>query len=195
MSEELKRYALFRGLSESELGIAQSLLDPFTIDDPQGLLFDRGAAPDGAWLVRTGLLRVEIERPEQRVLEVARLGPGSVVGELALVEPAPRGLRVRALESSRLWRLDLRRFQTLKQQGNPVAWKIVRNVALTVCDRFRATHQLLEIDLTVPRTIVHASTTEMKALRIPGPASAASAPLTTTSKVGVWDTLRGFFGG
>jgi CRP-like cAMP-binding protein len=118
-----------------------------------------------------------------------------VVGELALVEPAPRGLRVRALESSRLWRLDLRRFQTLKQQGNPVAWKVVRNVALTVCDRFRATHQLLEIDLTVPRSIVHASTTEMKALRVAAPTSVASAPSTTTTKAGVWDTLRGFFGG
>ena len=98
---------------------------------------------------------------------------------------------VRALEPSRLWRLDLKRFQALKQQGSPVAWKIVRNVALQVCDRFRATNQLLELDLNAPRPEVTASTTGMPAIRI----DAGVAPVTTSPRGGVWDTLRGFFGG
>jgi hypothetical protein len=98
---------------------------------------------------------------------------------------------VRALEPSRLWRLDLKRFQVLKQQGNPVAWKIVRNVALQVCDRFRATNQLLELDLNAPRPEVTASTTGLPAIQI----DAGTAPVTTSPRGGVWDTLRGFFGG
>jgi CRP-like cAMP-binding protein len=191
MTDELKRYALFKGLSEAELGVAMTLLDAFTIEEANGLLFDRGAPADSAWLVRSGLLRVEVPRAEQRLLEVARLGPGSVVGELVLVEAAPRGLRVRALEPSRLWRMDLKRFQALKQQGSPVAWKIVRNVALQVCDRFRATNQLLELDLNAPRPEVTASTTGMPAIRI----DEGIAPVTTSPRGGVWDTLRGFFGG
>lgn len=191
MTEELKRYALFKGLSEAELGVALRLLDAFTIEDVNGLLFDRGAPADSAWLVRSGMLRVEVPRAQQRVLEVARLGPGSVVGELVLVEPAPRGLRVRALEPSRLWRLDLKRFQALKQQGHPVAWKIVRNVALQVCDRFRSTHQLLELDLSAPRLEVAASTSGLAAIRT----NPDAAPVTTSARGGVWETLRGFFGG
>jgi hypothetical protein len=67
----------------------------------------------------------------------------------------------------------------------------VRNVALQVCDRFRATNQLLELDLNAPRPEVTASTTGMPAIRI----DAGVAPVTTSPRGGVWDTLRGFFGG
>lgn len=176
---ELRTYTLFRSLNEVELGMVRALLEPFVIDKTGGVLFDRGAEPDGAWLVRSGLLRVEIPRPGDRVLEVARLGPGTTVGELALIEPAPRGLRVRALEPSRLWRLDLGRFQALRKAGNPTAYRIVRNVSMMMCDRLRANNLLIEHDRLTDRRVVQADATAR-----PGEPTSAS----------LWATLRSLFG-
>lgn len=180
---ELRSYTLLRSLNEVELGLVRGLLEPFVIDKPGGVLFDRGAEPDGAWLVRSGLLRVEIPRPEERVLEVARLGPGTTVGELALIDPAPRGLRVRALEPSRLWRLDGPRFQALRKAGNPTAYRILRNVAIMMCDRLRSNNLLIEHDRLTQRAQVVAETTRVDAAAIGGPSA------------GLWQTLRSMFGG
>jgi CRP-like cAMP-binding protein len=179
---ELRTYTLFRSLNEVELGVVRSLLEPFVIDRAGGLLFDRGAAPDGAWLVRQGTLRVEIPRPEERVLEIARLGPGTTVGELALVDPAPRGLRVRALEPCKLWRVDGERFQALRRQGNPTAYRIVRNVALMMCDRLRSNNLLIEHERLTQRTLVTAELSRT--------AAHAESPSTTS----IWFALRGLFG-
>jgi CRP-like cAMP-binding protein len=180
---ELRTYTLFRSLNEVELGVVRGLLEAFVIDRAGGLLFDRGAAPDGAWLLRQGTLRVEIPRPEERVLEIARLGPGTTVGELALVDPAPRGLRVRALEPCKLWRLDGERFQALRRQNNPTAYRIIRNVALMMCDRLRSNNLLIEHERLTQRTLVKAELSQAAQV----PAEAASASL--------WSALRGLFGG
>lgn len=176
---ELRAYTLFRSLNEVELGVVRGLLEPFVIDKPGGLLFDRGAPPDGAWLVRDGLLRVEIARPDERVLEIARLGAGTTVGELALVDPAPRGLRVRAMEPSRLWRLNGDKFQALRKQGNPTAYRIIRNIALMMCDRLRSNNLLIEQDRLTQRTQVLAETSRGT------PQTAESASL--------WQSLRNMF--
>lgn len=177
---ELRSYTLFRSLNEVELGVVRGLLEPFVIDKAGGLLFDRGAAPDGAWLVRHGLLRVEIPRPDDRVLEVARLGPGTAVGELALVDPAPRGLRVRALEPSRLWRVDGEKFAALRRQNNPTAYRIIRNVALMMCDRLRSNNLLIEHDRLTQRSQVLAEVSQVGGA---APAGGGS----------VWATLRSMF--
>lgn len=182
---ELRTYTLFRSLNEVELGAVRALLSPYVIDKAGGLLFDRGARPDGAWLVRKGLLRVEIPRPGERVLEVARLGPGTTVGELALIDPAPRGLRVRALEVTHLWRLDGDRFQALRKQGNATAYRIVRNVSLMMCDRLRSNNLLIEHDRLTQRTQVVAEVAR----------GAAPPGAGTPGGASVWHTLRGLFGG
>jgi CRP-like cAMP-binding protein len=49
-----------------------------------------------------------------RVLEIA--GPGSVVGELALIDRAPRSATATALTDSRLVPVDAKRFQFMIQQ-------------------------------------------------------------------------------
>jgi CRP-like cAMP-binding protein len=177
----LRRFALFRGLSDPDLGAVKSLLTPFTIDSVDGILFDRGAESDGAWLLRQGLLRVEVPRGEDQVLEVARLGPGTVVGEACLLDGGPRGLRVRALEPSRLWRLDLQKFRELKRVKNPIAYKIIRNVALTICDRLRYNTTLLGSDLGEGRAVVIAPLAEV--VRTQG------------DRPSLFSALRGLFGG
>jgi CRP-like cAMP-binding protein len=52
--------------------------------------------------------RVEVEKEVQpgRIIHVAELGPGEVFGEMSLFQGAPHSATVRALEDSRLLRVD-----------------------------------------------------------------------------------------
>src|SRR5258708_5022387 len=60
-------------------------------------LFRAGDAADGCYRLERGLLKVSVTSPQgdERILAV--LGPGSIVGELALIDGQPRSATVAAL--------------------------------------------------------------------------------------------------
>ena len=65
-----------------------------------GVLFAAGDAGDGCYLLDKGLLKVTVTFTggEERI--VAVLGPGAVVGELAMIDRRPRSASVKALRNS-----------------------------------------------------------------------------------------------
>jgi CRP-like cAMP-binding protein len=79
--------------------------------------------------------------------QLARLGPGAVVGEACLVRNLPHNLRVRTLRPSTLQVLDRARFAQLRAARDPGAFKVVRNVGALACDRLRTTQQFIESEL------------------------------------------------
>uniref|UniRef100_UPI0013DAFBD3 cyclic nucleotide-binding domain-containing protein n=1 Tax=Stenotrophomonas maltophilia TaxID=40324 RepID=UPI0013DAFBD3 len=66
------------------------------------VLFLAGDPGDGCYLIDDGLLKVELasESGIQRILALLR--PGSVVGELSLLDGQPRSASVSALRAARL---------------------------------------------------------------------------------------------
>lgn len=65
-------------------------------------------------------------------VELARLGPGEVVGEMALLDNSPRMATVRATEKSQLIRVPLRAFEDLLEDS-----RVVRRMFRTVTVRLR----------------------------------------------------------
>ena len=65
-------------------------------------LFEIGAVGDGCYWLEEGVLKVSIASPQgaERILSI--LGPGSIVGELAMIDGLPRSATVQALRDSRL---------------------------------------------------------------------------------------------
>src|SRR5882757_4755371 len=66
-------------------------------------LFEIGAAADGCYYLEHGVLKVSIASPQggaERILAI--LGPGAIVGELAMIDGLPRSATVQALRDSRL---------------------------------------------------------------------------------------------
>lgn len=61
------------------------------------VLFQRGAPGDGCYWLQTGVLKVGIvsQHGEERILAV--LGPGSIVGEMAMIDALPRPATVAAI--------------------------------------------------------------------------------------------------
>jgi CRP-like cAMP-binding protein len=66
------------------------------------ILFLAGDAADGCYLVEDGLLKVNIVAPTGGERILAILGPGTLVGELSMIDGAPRSASVAAIRESKV---------------------------------------------------------------------------------------------
>ncbi len=97
-------------------------------------LIREGDPPTCGFLIERGRLEVILERLDgDRIL--ATLGPGEIVGEMALVDQAPRTASVRACEESLLLPITANHIAKRLAASDPV----LRLVLGTVLDRYRAT--------------------------------------------------------
>jgi CRP/FNR family transcriptional regulator, cyclic AMP receptor protein len=103
----LRSVPLFAGLNSKELTRVDRLLD--TVERATGdVLTEEGTVGRQAFIVLSGRASVTIGgRP------VATLGPGEVIGEMALLDRQPRTATVTALEPMKVFVIDPRSFSTL----------------------------------------------------------------------------------
>lgn len=136
---QLRPLALFRGLTEPELADLCAAIR--LIRAPLGTqLFDAGVPSDGAYIVGAGELAAELVLPDGPPRAVARFGPGIVVGEISLIESETRSLRVRVTADATLYHIDRDAFAALRRSHHEGAYKVIRNIAVMLCDRLRDTN-------------------------------------------------------
>jgi CRP-like cAMP-binding protein len=70
--------------------------------NPQQILFIGGDPGDGCYLVDEGLLKVNAVSASGAERILAILGPGALVGELSMIDGAPRSASVTAIRESKL---------------------------------------------------------------------------------------------
>jgi CRP/FNR family transcriptional regulator, cyclic AMP receptor protein len=85
------------------------------------VLFKKGDAGHEIYVVRSGELQI---LDGNRVFET--VGPGGIVGEMALVDGGPRSATVRASSASEVIPLDERRFLFMVQQTPHFALRVMR---------------------------------------------------------------------
>lgn len=65
---------------------------------PQGeVLFQRGAPGDGCYWLQRGVLKVSVASQDGEERTLAILGPGAIVGELAMIDALPRSATIEAI--------------------------------------------------------------------------------------------------
>lgn len=69
-------------------------------------LFQRGDSPDAVYAIISGELEVTIEGPDGRDVFIARLGSGSVIGEMGVLDGVPRSTDAHAMRKTDLWRIE-----------------------------------------------------------------------------------------
>lgn len=111
------------------------------------VLADFGEPGADAYIVARGELVLELPVEGGRSRIVDHMGPGTVVGEVALVAPAPRTLRIRASRRGLIYVVDGARFRALCDADDPGAHKVLRAISRTLCDRLRQTSARLQTDL------------------------------------------------
>ena len=102
---------LFEGLSRVDVARIVPELDEIALE-PGEVLLHQGDPGDALFIVRSGLLQAELAASDgATVLET--LGPGQVIGEVALLSGEPRTATVRAVEPSTVWRLSRQKLDAL----------------------------------------------------------------------------------
>lgn len=110
----LGHLSLFRGLSAAELARVNDLLGRTRF--PAGAAILTATQPgEVAYVVLDGTLKVSVVQADGRELSLAILGPGEIVGELALADQGGRSADVVALEPATLLWLDRTLFGQLRR--------------------------------------------------------------------------------
>jgi CRP/FNR family cyclic AMP-dependent transcriptional regulator len=102
-------------------------------------LFMVGDEGDGCYRVEEGLLKASIAAPAGGERILAILGPGSVVGELSMIDRGPRSASVTALRDSKLSFVGRSAFEAFGQ-SRP---ELYRHIATLLAQRLRDTDDAL----------------------------------------------------
>jgi CRP/FNR family cyclic AMP-dependent transcriptional regulator len=102
-------------------------------------LFLAGDACDGCYRIVDGLLKVTAAGPSQRARILAILGPGALVGELSMIDGAPRSATVSAIRDSRLAFVPRAAFETFAK-ANP---EVFRHISAVLARHLRDNNNAL----------------------------------------------------
>ncbi len=100
------------------------------------LLFERGAATNGIWLIISGEVSILADVHDDAA-RLATLGPGQFVGEMGLIDGRARSASARADSAVTAWLLDRQAIATLTHAHPATALKITRNIARELSLRLR----------------------------------------------------------
>ncbi|MGB0647723.1 MAG: cyclic nucleotide-binding domain-containing protein [Bradymonadia bacterium] len=154
---------LFSKLNGEELGEIIRAIQPVTLTEGD-FLFKETEPADAAFVVQTGSLSVYLDRRHGRI-DLATLEAGSMIGEITLIDGGLRTATVRAISDCTLFRLDKSEFDFLRRNLRPAAYKLIREISITVCSRLRDTNQLIQEQWgTEPSTVDNTQTSEPDAL-------------------------------
>jgi len=134
--ELLARVPLLFGLEPSELERIAQVAIPRSF--PKGArVFHEGDRTDACYVIRAGEVRVTREHPDGRAIALATLGPGELVGELAMLDGGVRSASVEALTDVDLLAVSAADMKGLLERNAEITAKLV--IALT--KRLRETNE------------------------------------------------------
>jgi CRP/FNR family transcriptional regulator, cyclic AMP receptor protein len=110
ITDDLRRAAFFDGFDDDELARVAELAEP-VVAEQGALLIDQGRVGLSCYVILRGQAGIHVGGEH-----IATLGPGSMVGEMALVEHRPRNASVVAETAMRLLAFDPRAFKKLLEE-------------------------------------------------------------------------------
>jgi signal transduction histidine kinase len=133
----------FKGLGDDELEEVASLTE-FRTYPPNHILCHEGAYEDVLYVIAEGQIVISqkmIEGQEDRILRVG--GRGDVVGEMALIQNAPRAATVRTTTECTVLEMKKEDFETILSRSPRMAIDLIR----ITLDRIRANDQKMITEL------------------------------------------------
>jgi CRP-like cAMP-binding protein len=103
------------------------------------ILFGAGDDADGCYRIETGLLKVSVISTDGDERILAILGPGALVGELAILDTQPRSASVTALQDSELTFISKSAFETALD-AHP---HVYRNIVAVLAGRLRGSNSVV----------------------------------------------------
>lgn len=97
------------------------------------LIMAQGEVGECAYFIQEGRVQIGVEKPNGKILDMGTRGPGSIIGEMAIVDDQPRSATIRALEDCILFEISRDDFARSVRNANP----IVRLISQVILMRYR----------------------------------------------------------
>ena len=134
-----RAFGIFASLGDESLGVLAAACTRRTW--PAGvILFQRGDAEDHLLAITKGRVRLSLARENGQELVLRHLGPGDVLGEMALIDGLPRSADAVTVETTSVLLLDRSRFHAIAAERPDVSMA----VAKYLCGLLRNTNYQME---------------------------------------------------
>ncbi len=110
-------------------------------------LFQEGAPGTSLIVLTQGWVVLSRTTPTGRQIQIGRVGPGEVLGELSLLDAAPRSATATVLAPVVGYEITIAQFNALLEGLHPAAIKLLHQLNRVVCSRLRAVTDRLEAEL------------------------------------------------
>ncbi len=138
MNDFLRAIPLFSGLDDYAVERLLAMSEELTLK-PGDYLMHEGEIGDSMYIVSEGKFQVRKKTGDAEVV-LAERGPSEVIGEMAVVDQAPRSASVMALTNARVMRIDQEMFMALLDWSPSSARAILK----TFGQRLRSTNATLQ---------------------------------------------------
>lgn len=134
--ERLRALSLFSQLQPAELRIIDGLMHERHYQAGE-VIFDEGEDGQGIYIVLDGEVLIRRQHGETDGVHIARLGPGTFFGDMALLDSLPRAAQARALVPARMAVFFREDFIGLMETHARIASKIALQLAREMAHRLR----------------------------------------------------------
>lgn len=140
MSDAIRRAPLFADLTAREIDEVRASIEVRRFADGEPLMA-QGGASDGAYVVTRGRVAVTARLPGGGEAAVGELGPGDLLGEMALLlRGGRRSATARAVGAVEALFIDRRHFDASVHLLRPSSLKLLRRLGLISAARLRTVH-------------------------------------------------------
>ena len=138
--------ALLADFTDEELGVLASSLQMLTISKGQ-MLFHQEEPGDSLYIILLGQVAIQreyIERGQVKQRNLAVVGAGECVGEVALADGGPRSASVVTLEAIEVLKLTTDNYEQMKQNQPSLAIKLMMGLLRLLSKRLRQINNTME---------------------------------------------------
>lgn len=136
----LKRVPLFDQLDDHDISILAAVLKEINYPSGEVFIEQDDTQNPSAYIIVEGGAKIYRVTDEGEIINLATLGPGELVGEMTLLDDAPRSAYVETIKESKLLSLSRGQFRNILN-NHP---KAAINLLKTMATRVRVTNERLE---------------------------------------------------
>ena len=135
-TERLKKVGLFREFSEEDIEKMAHILKEAVY--PKGtMIWEEGSTEQGLQIIDYGKVKVTRRTQEGNRQVLAVLKPDKFYGELSILDGRAHSASMEALEETKVFVLTKFEMDRLLQEAPLMAFKIVREMTITICEILR----------------------------------------------------------
>ena len=107
------------------------------------IIMTQGEVGTCAYFIQEGRVGIVVEKEDGKLLQMGTRGPGSIIGEMAIVDSMPRSATIKSLENCTLLEITKEDFARSVDSANPIVRLISQVILMRYRDILRRSQTLL----------------------------------------------------